>query len=85
MEFGNTKLEFKKAIRLMGIANKRTGIRSLLILIPEDLIAVISLSAESLPKQTRIPSRVAIGIEKRKILGRMQIKSIPTSLNVRLS
>ena len=73
------KLEFRNEIRLIRTAKNSTGDNSLLILIPADLIAVISLSAESLPKQTRIPSSVDIGIEKRKILGRMQIKIKPTS------
>ena len=66
-------------IKLITTAKNNTGDSNLLILIPDDLIAVISLSAESLPKQTRIPSSVAIGIEKRKICGTMQIKIKPTS------
>ena len=66
----------------MSKPNTRTGFNKFRMLIPLDRIAVISLSADNRPKQIKMPSRVAMGIEKMKIVGSTYVITRITSLAV---
>jgi hypothetical protein len=64
------------------IEKTRTGGNKFLIPTPLARIAVISLSAESRPKQTKMPSNPAIGMEKVRIPGEIYKKINATSFRV---